>query len=127
MTVEGAYCSGSCTVTDRVAATSTVDPGTEISRITTRVLDSPNSGNFSTRRWNFVAICSGVVCGGASKIDNSGTVVDYVRTSSSRSGARLTIGVGLSQSTIANTVRNVGKTADCLGQTGSDHRCKYIY
>ena len=126
--VEGKFCSTStCTITDRLSVTNTVDPGTTTSRITTKSLYSPNAGNFTTRNWSFIAICSGAICGSETKQSTASTITTYVTTNSSRQGKRLTLAVGISQSTIAQTVRDTGKTADCLGQTGTDKRCKYIY
>ena len=125
--IEGAYCSSTCTVTDRVVATTTVNPGTISSMINTTVLHSPKSANFKTRRWNYIAICSGAICGNADRIDNLLTVRQTLSNYGNRAGKRLTVAVGITQTTVANTIQTGKKTADCLGRTGTDRRCKYIY
>lgn len=128
LVLEGKFCSTTtCKVTDHLTVTNTVDPGTSTSKITTKSLYFPNAGNFKTRNWSFLAICSGAICGSDTRQSSASTITTYLSTDSSRQGKRLTIAVGISQSTISQTVRDTGKTADCRGQTGTDKRCKYIY
>ena len=83
--------------------------------------------NFKTRRWNYIAICSGAICGNADRIDNLLTVRQTLSNYGNRAGKRLTVAVGITQTTVANTIQTGKKTADCLGRTGTDRRCKYIY
>lgn len=84
-------------------------------------------GGSKTRRWNYIAICSGAICGNADRIDNLLTVRQTLSNYGNRAGKRLTVAVGITQTTVANTIQTGKKTADCLGRTGTDRRCKYIY
>ena len=78
--------------------------------------------------WTYLAICVGVVCSTQYKIDSTSATVPYALTGyGNRAGARLTVGLGILQSSKANTIHDGAKTEDCLGRTGSDRRCKYIY
>lgn len=73
------------------------------------------------------AACSGAICGNADRIDNLLTVRQTLSNYGNRAGKRLTVAVGITQTTVANTIQTGKKTADCLGRTGTDRRCKYIY
>ena len=103
------------------------DAAENLGRFNTTVLHSPKSANFKTRRWNYIAICSGAICGNADRIDNLVTVRQTLSNYGNRAGKRLTVAVGITQTTVANTIQTGKKTADCLGRTGTDRRCKYIY
>ena len=68
-----------------------------------------------------------MICGSQAAINNNTSIHTVLTGYGNREGARLTIAVGLTQSSVANTIQTGHKTADCKGQRGSDKRCKYIY
>ncbi len=127
MIIDVAFCSSTCTTTDHMQITSTVNPGTTVTRINTGILYFPNAGNILTRRWYPYAICSGIICGTTAPFNNNATtIVTYVYYSPTRSGGRpLTIALGVQASTTANTVTDGSKTADCYGGSGGDTACYY--
>ncbi len=130
--VDGAYCTASSCpskVTDRLIVKVTVNPGTQASRVDFNVQYPLRGGGFKSRVYYIQAICNGSMCGSTVTNRNQalGGFSQTISGYGDRAGKRLTIGVALSQTTVANTVQDMGKTADCLGRTGSDRRCCYIY
>lgn len=121
LTVSGAFCTGSCSVTDKYTSRIRITPGPTSAKVDSTNLYSPNRGNFGNQHFELWAICRGTICADTDTGQLSGNSSHLVRYADRHSNV-VTIAVTLWVyfNPTANYVPDGAKTNDCaFPATGS--------
>ena len=121
LTVSGAFCTGSCSVTDKYTSRIRITPGPTSAKVDSTNLYSPNGRHFGNQHFELWAICRGSICADTDTGQLSGNSSHLVRYTDRHSNV-ITIAVTLWVyfNPTANYVPDGAKTSDCaFPSTGS--------